>query len=115
MLDGLGNVAEFSTSNLFIVKNQVVRTPLANGTFLAGITRARVIELLKLNGVVVAEETLTFDEVLDADEVFLTGNYPKVLPVIRIEDCDYQEGPMSRLARDLYFSFAEREGRKKAA
>ena len=115
MLDGLGNVAEFSTSNLFIVKNQVVRTPLANGTFLAGITRARVMELLELNGVVVAEETLKFDDVLDADEVFLTGNYPKVLPVVRIEDRDYQEGPMSRLARDLYFSFAEREGRKKAA
>ena len=51
----------------------------------------------------------------DIDEVFLTGNYPKVLPVVRVEDRDYQEGPMSRLARDLYFSFAEREGRKKAA
>ena len=115
MLDGLGNVAEFSTSNLFIAKDQVVRTPLANGTFLAGITRARVMELLRHNGVEVAEETLKFDDVLDADEVFLTGNYPKVLPVVRVEDRDYQEGPMSRLARDLYFSFAEREGRKQAA
>ena len=61
------------------------------------------------------EETLRFDDVLDADEVFLTGNYPKVLPVARIEDRDYREGPMSLLARDLYFSFAEREGRKQAA
>jgi len=115
MLDGLGNVAEFSTSNLFIAKNQVVRTPVANGTFLAGITRARVMELLRCDGVQVTEETVRFDDVLDADEVFLTGNYPKVLPVVRVEDRDYQEGPVSRLARDLYFSFAEREGRKQAA
>ena len=115
MLDGIGNVAEFSTSNLFITKDQEVRTPIANGSFLAGITRARVMELLRQNGVNVVENTMRFEDVLDADEVFLTGNYPKVLPVVRVEDRDYQEGPMSRLARDLYFSFAEREGRKKAA
>jgi branched-chain amino acid aminotransferase len=115
MLDGNGNVAEFSTSNLFIARDRVVRTPIANGTFLAGITRARVMDLLRQNGIEVVEETVRFDDVLDADEVFLTGNYPKVLPVVRVEERDYQEGPMARLARDLYFSFAEREGRKQAA
>ena len=115
VLDGLGNVAEFTTSNLFIAKDRVVRTPVANGSFLAGITRARVMELLRESAVEVVEETRRFEDVLDADEVFITGNYPKVLPVVRIEDRDYQEGPMSRLARDLYFSFAEREGRKRAA
>ncbi len=115
MLDGIGNVAEFTTSNLFIAKDRLVRTPVANGSFLAGITRARVIELLRGNGVEVVEQTLAFSEVLDADELFLTGNYPKVLPVVRVEDHDYPEGPMARLARDLYFSFAEREGRKQAA
>jgi branched-chain amino acid aminotransferase len=115
VLDGLGNVAEFTTSNLFIAKDQVVRTPVANGSFLAGITRSRVMELLRDGGVEVCEETLRFADVLDADEVFLTGNFPKVLPVVRVEDRDYQEGPMAQLARDLYFSFAEREGRKKAA
>jgi branched-chain amino acid aminotransferase len=72
-------------------------------------------ELLRDRGVEVCEETLRFANVLDADEVFLTGNFPKVLPVVRVEDRDYQEGPMAQLARDLYFSFAEREGRKKAA
>lgn len=115
MLDGSGNVAEFTTSNLFIATGRVVRTPVANGSFLAGITRARVIELLGQTGVAVVEETLRLADVLDADEVFLTGNYPKVLPLTRIEDRDYDEGPMALLARDLYFSFAEREGRKRAA
>ena len=115
MLDGHGNVAEFSTSNLFMAKDQVVQTPVANGTFLAGITRSRVMELLRQKGVEVVEKTLRMNDVLDADEVFLTGNFPKVLPVVRIEERHYQEGPMSRLARELYFSFAEREGRKQAA
>jgi branched-chain amino acid aminotransferase len=115
VLDGLGNVAEFTTSNLFIVTDGVVRTPAANGSFLAGITRARVMELLRNSGVEVHEATLRFAEILDADEVFLTGNYPKVLPLTRIEDRDYDEGPTALLARDLYFSFAEREGRKRAA
>ena len=72
-------------------------------------------ELLRNSGVEVHEATLRFAEILDADEVFLTGNYPKVLPLTRIEDRDYDEGPTALLARDLYFSFAEREGRKRAA
>lgn len=115
MLDTLGNVAEFTTSNLFIAKGRTVRTPAPNGSFLAGITRWRVIELLRGNNVEVEETTLRFQDVLDADEVFLTGNYPKVLPVVRVEDREYQQGHFGQLAHKLYFEFAAREGRKLAA
>ena len=115
VLDPLGNVAEFSTNNLFIARNGAVRTPVANGAFLAGITRGRVIDLLGNAGVDVAEATLTFADVLAADEVFLTGNYAKILPVTRIEDTEYAIGPLADLARRLYFEFAEREGRRRAA
>ena len=51
MCDRLGNVAELATSNIFMAKDGVVYTPVANGTFLAGITRKRVIGLLRANGV----------------------------------------------------------------
>ena len=47
MCDMLGNVAELGTANIFMAKDGVVFTPAANGTFLAGITRARVIALLR--------------------------------------------------------------------
>ena len=47
MLDGDGNIAEFATSNLWIAKNGVVSTPVDNGTFLNGITRRRVLALLR--------------------------------------------------------------------
>ena len=113
VLDGLGNVAEFAVNNLFLAKDGVARTPAANGCFLSGLTRRRVIELLSGAGTAVEEATLTLDDVFDADEVFLTGNYSKVLPVVRVADSDYQIGPVATLARDLYFDFAEREGARK--
>ncbi len=115
VLDGLGNVAEFATNNLFIAAGGTVRTPAANGTFLAGITRSRVMALLSGAGVRVEAATLTIADVLAADEAFLTGNYSKVLPVTRIEDRGYEIGPMARLARRLYMEFVDRQGGRRAA
>ena len=92
-----------------------VKDAAANGCFLAGITRSRVIALLRGAGVRVEEATLSVDDVLAADEVFLTGNFSKVLPISRVEEREYPEGPMAQLARKLYFEFAEREGRRRAA
>ena len=113
VLDAMGNVAEFAVNNLFLAKDGVAKTPAANGCFLSGLTRRRVIELLSDAGTAVEETTLTLDDVFDADELFLTGNYSKVLPVVRVADSNYQVGPVATLARDLYFEFAEREGAKK--
>ncbi len=82
-------------------------TPAENGTFLSGITRARVRALLQADGVEVQERAFTFDEVEDADEVFNTGNYGKVMPVVKIEDRELQPGPLARHAYDLYMDFAK--------
>jgi len=106
MLDPLGNVAEFSASNLWIAKDGAAHTPVPNGTFLNGITRQRVIKLLRKAGIAVHERTLTVKEVLEADEVFSTGNYGKVLPVTRVEDRHLQPGPIYQRARELYWEFA---------
>ncbi len=106
-----GNVAEFAYANLFMVKNGEVHTPAINGTFLNGITRQRVIQLLKDDGVSVHERTIAFAELEQADEVFGTGNYYKVAPCTRLEDRSLQPGPLYTKARALYFAFAE-AGRK---
>ena len=108
VLDPIGNVAEFATSNLFIAKDGVVRTPAPNGTFLNGITRQRVIGLLRDDGVAVDEGMLTTSDLLEADEVFSTGNYAKVVPVTRLEDRSLQPGPIAGRARALYWEFAFR-------
>ena len=107
VLDPDGNVAEFAYANLFMVKDGEVHTPAINGTFLNGITRQRVIQLLKDDGVTVHERTIAFAELEQSDEVFGTGNYYKVAPCTRLEDRSLQPGPLYTKARALYFAFAE--------
>jgi branched-chain amino acid aminotransferase len=105
-LDASANVAELATANLWIARDGVALTPACNGTFLNGITRQRVIKLLRDAGTEVEEATLTRQDILDADEVFSTGNYGKVLPITRVEDRHYQAGRIYQRARELYFEFA---------
>jgi branched-chain amino acid aminotransferase len=104
--DALGNVAETATANVFMVRDGVVFTPAPNGTFLAGITRARHIKHLKDDGVEVHETTLQFDDFHKADEVFLTGNMNKVTPVTAFDDTGYQIGPTARRLREMYWDWA---------
>jgi len=107
VLDSQGNVAEFATSNLFLVTPEgKVVTPVPNGTFLAGITRARVIALLAEADVRVEERTVHPDELLTALEIFNTGNYGKVTPCIRYEGRSLAVGPVATLARDRYVAFS---------
>ena len=106
VLDAIGHVAEFTTANIFIAKDGVVYTPVPNGTFLSGITRERVIKLLRAAGQEVVETSILPDALLTADEIFSTGNYGKVQPVTRYEDRDLQPGPVFRRARELYWDFA---------
>ncbi|WP_435166481.1 branched-chain amino acid aminotransferase [Falsirhodobacter sp. 1013] len=104
--DAMGNVAETATANVFMVKDGVVFTPIANGTFLSGITRARHIANLRADGVEVRETVLTFDDFHAADEVFLSGNFSKVQAVTRFDDTEYAHGPVTKRVRDLYMDFA---------
>ncbi|MEY4306209.1 MAG: hypothetical protein RIT52_2384 [Pseudomonadota bacterium] len=104
--DANGNVAESATANVFIVKDGVAFTPIANGTFLAGLTRARHIKNLRADGVEVVEKVITFDEVRAADEVFLTGNFNKVSRVSQFDDVIYKSHAMATRARALYWDWA---------
>lgn len=104
--DANGNVAELATSNVFLVRDGEAFTPTPNGTFLNGVTRQRVIGLLRADGVSVHETTLTVEDFHSADEIFSTGNYAKVLPVIGFEDRSLEHGPVCQRARALYFDWA---------
>jgi branched-chain amino acid aminotransferase len=106
LCDMLGNVAELGTANVFMVKDGVVFTPEANGTFLAGITRNRIIGLLRDANCTVVETTLRYSDFQNADEIFSTGNYTKVSPITRIDDRMLQPGPFYRKARELYWDYA---------
>ncbi|WP_406648484.1 branched-chain amino acid aminotransferase [Aliisedimentitalea scapharcae] len=104
--DAMGNVAETATANVFMVKDGEVFTPIANGTFLSGITRARHISNLAADGTKVHESVLTFEDFQDADEIFLSGNMSKVTPVTAFDDTQYQVGPITRRVREMYWDWA---------
>lgn len=108
--DAMGNVAETATANVFMVRDGTVLTPIPNGTFLAGITRARHMSNLAADGLPVHEAVLTFDDFRTADEIFLSGNMAKVTPVAAFDDRTFDTGPngnpVTRRVRDLYWDWA---------
>jgi len=107
--DAMGNVAETATANVFMVKDGEVFTPIANGTFLAGITRARHMKHMRADGMTVHETVLSFADFEAADEIFLSGNMSKVTPVSAFEENQYQVGPVTRRVREMYWDWARSE------
>ena len=89
-------------------KDGEVFTPVPNGTFLSGITRARHITNLRADGVTVHENVLTYDDFRAADEVFMSGNMAKVTPVLEFDGTHYQHGPITKRARALYWEWAQK-------
>lgn len=104
--DAMGNVAETATANIFMVRDGEVFTPIPNGTFLAGITRARHISNMQADGITVHEKVLTFADFDAADEVFMTGNMSKITPVTALDDVQYPVGPIAGRLRDMYWDWA---------
>ena len=104
--DALGNLAESASANVFLVKDGAVFTPIANGTFLAGITRARHIANLRADGLEVIEKVLSFEDVHAADEVFLSGNFAKITAVKAFDDTQYSSRPLTARVRKLYWDWA---------
>lgn len=78
-----GKVLEASTSNIFIVKNSKLFTPKEN--ILKGITRKVVMEIAKKLKLELEEKEITIEELLKADEVFLSATNKKVLPIVQID------------------------------
>ena len=111
VIDGNGNVAELATANVFMVAGGEVFTPVPNGTFLDGITRQRVVRLLRAAGIAVHEVSLSVDDFRNADEIFSTGNISKVIPVIGFDDRQLPFGPITQKARVLYWEWALTQGK----
>lgn len=104
--DAMGNVAETATANIFMVKDGEVFTPIPNGTFLSGITRARHISNMNAAGIKVHEIVLTYADFESADEIFMSGNMNKVTAVTAFEDFQFQIGSVTKNVRDLYWDWA---------
>lgn len=98
-------LAEGCISNVFLVKGGCLRTPPLDTPILPGVTRAAVLELAEENGIAVEQERLTINNLLDAEEVFLTNAIMEIMPVTRVERRsigDEQPGPITRKLAEAY-------------
>lgn len=106
VLDKDGYVAEGSAMNIFIVKNQIIKTPPLSAPILAGITRDSVIKLAKRLGYKVQETLISPEELYIADEAFFTGTAAEVCPVREVDGRTIGEGrrgPITEEIQKLYF------------
>ena len=106
------HLAEGCISNVFLVKDNKLLTPSLDEPILPGITRAAVLKLARAENIALGEQTLTIEELIAADEVFLTNSIMEIMPVGRIEKHvvgDGRDRTMTKQLTDLYRQDVERK------
>jgi branched-chain amino acid aminotransferase len=101
MLNHLGEVAECTADNLFLVKNGILKTPAPHCGILEGITRNTVIDLARAEDIEVQECVLTRHDVFIAEECFLTGTAAEVVPVTKCDGRVIGEGKPGKITKLL--------------
>ena len=92
-LNMVGNVAEAATANVFLVKDGVLITPHLESGCLPGVTRALVMERAEAAGIEIQDRAVSLEELLEADEVFLTNTQIGVQAVERIGQLEMEQSP----------------------
>ena len=106
-LDGF--VAEGSSTNVFAVKSGTLGTPPLSAGILGGITRAVVIELAAAQGIPFTEADLKLDNLLGADEAFLSSTTREVMPIRQVDEAlisDGRPGPISVRLLEAFRKYA---------
>lgn len=108
-----GYLAEGTTSNVFVVKNDFIWTPKPEG-ILDGITRAVLFEESRAAGVAIGETNIPPEALFTADEAFITSSIKGIVPVVRVNGRRIgsgRRGPMTLRLQELYEARMERECR----
>jgi len=103
-----GYVTEGAASNVFIVKDGVVKTPPKDGNLLPGITRDLVVELLLKSEIPCEEVVITDNELKQADEIWITSSTWEIVPVVQLDDKTVgtgKPGEVWQKANDIYQAF----------
>ena len=107
MLNNKGHVAEGSAENIFVVKNGRITTPPLDADILDGITRDSAIKLLKSNKIKVIEKNLRINDLLKADEIFMTGTAAEVKSVTRVNKTKIGDGKIGEVTKELQELFMD--------
>ena len=112
IVDPILGVTEGATSNLFIVKDGILKTPASNNSVLEGITRQVVLEIAMNHKVPVSKKLLVSEDIYNADEVFITNSGIDIVPVVRVDDKpigNKKPGILTNFLRDEFLKFIEEE------
>ncbi|MBN1554316.1 MAG: branched-chain-amino-acid transaminase [Phycisphaerae bacterium] len=105
MRNDRGDICEASGDNVFLVKNGVVKTPPPDACILLGVTRGVVLHLARREGLPVEETQIAPQDVLEADECFLTGTGAEVIAVTKVDDKTIGDGKVGPITRQLLTAF----------
>lgn len=113
IVDPILGVTEGATSNLFIVKQGILKTPAVNNSVLEGITRRVVLEIARDHKIPTEKGLLTAEDVLTADEVFITNSGIDIVPVVRVDNTSIgnkKPGILTRFLQDEFLKCIEEDG-----
>lgn len=102
LLDSEGYLTEGTTSNLFFVRGDTLRTPATSHPILPGVTRSVVLDLAREEGIPTETGSYRPHQLVDADEVFLTNTTWEVRPVAAVDGTATEPGPITRLLQRLF-------------
>jgi branched-chain amino acid aminotransferase len=105
MLDSRGFVSEAEAANLFIVRDGIIATPPTTAGILDGVTRRRIIRLIRELGMEIVERDITPFELITATEVFLTGTGAEILPVVKINGIQIGDGVPGPITKKIMQEF----------
>jgi branched-chain amino acid aminotransferase len=100
-----GDLTEGTTNNIWIIKNNIIKTPHLESGLLNGITRQKVLELCSNNSIKVQECRLRQEDAYHSDEMFYTSSTKGIVPITQIDDIkinDGNVGPLTKKLMNLY-------------
>jgi branched-chain amino acid aminotransferase len=109
LLNHEGFLAEGASTNVFLARGGTIFTPPLSAGILAGITREVVLELLPGLGIPFREEPLHLDDLLTADEAFVTSTTREVVPVRQVDETPVgsgRPGPLTRRVLEAFRAYA---------
>jgi len=107
MLNNKGHVAEGSAENIFVIKNGRITTPPLSADILNGITRDSAIQMIKVDGKKISEKNITVNNLLSADEIFMTGTAAEVKSVTHVNRTKIGSGKIGPITKELQRSFMD--------
>ena len=102
-----GFINEGSSSNAFIIKDEKIITPSLSNDILGGITRSSVIKFCQKNNIEIKEQKINIDDLIDAQEVFLTSSTGFVIPVIEVDGRYVGNGLVGEMVKEIQKIYLE--------